>query len=60
MATFAELRVSSEFLKLKAQRDAIFSCFDTLEASFKALPTDKLSLGSFNKLEKAIEETTNL
>ena len=58
MATFTDLRVNSEFLKLKAQRDAIFSCIDTLEASLKALPTDKLSLRSFNKLEKAIEEET--
>ena len=56
MTTFAELREQSEFLKLNAQRDAIISCLETLKDGCTALPSDKPSLRSFNKLEKAIEE----
>ena len=56
MTTFAELREQSDFLKLNAQRGAIISCLEKLKASCSALPTDKPSLRSFNKIEKAIEE----
>ena len=61
MTTFAELRVHSEFLKLKAQRDSVISCLKKIKVSLASLPTDKLSLRSFNKVEKAIdEEAANL
>ena len=56
MATFAELKDHAEFIKLYGQRCSVVSCLNTLKESMKALPTEKPSLRSFNKLEKAIED----
>ena len=61
MSSFAELKKQADFTKLDGQRCSVLSCLDTLKVSMKALPTDKPSLRSFNRLEKAIEdELTNL
>ena len=55
MATFAELKDHADFIKLYGQKCSVVSCLNTLKESMKALPTEKPSLRSFNKLEKAIE-----
>ena len=56
MATFAELKDQADFIKLDGQRYSVISCLNKLKSSMVALPTDKPSLRSFNRLEKAIDE----
>ena len=56
MATFAELKEQADFIKLDGQRYSVISCLNKLKSSMVALPTDKPSLRSFNRLEKAIDE----
>lgn len=59
MSTFAEFKECSEFLKLHSQRNAILSYLDKHKRGLESLSKQKLSLWSFNKLEKVIEKESD-
>lgn len=61
MDTFTDLKQQSDFIKSDSQRYSIISCLGGMKSSLNKLHSDRLSLRSFNKLEKAIEnEIVNL